>query len=90
MPIRSSKPKRPRPRDVDRLAKAIVDEATADSQSRNPVESGATVDPIRQSAAEMGRRGGLKGGPARAAKRAKKELSESAKKAALARWAKKC
>ncbi len=34
----------------------------------------------------LGRRGGLKGGPARAAKMTKKERSESARKAARARW----
>ena len=89
MPNRSSKTRKPRPRDVNQLAKALVDEATADPRSREPVEPAAPVDPIRQAAAEMGRRGGLKGGPARAAKLTKKQLSESAKKAATARWAKK-
>ncbi len=34
----------------------------------------------------LGRRGGLKGGPARAAKMTKKQRSESARKAALVRW----
>jgi hypothetical protein len=37
-------------------------------------------------AAILGRRGGLKGGHARAAAMTKKERSESAKKAAAARW----
>ena len=40
-------------------------------------------------AVELGRRGGLKGGHARAAKMTKEERSESARKAAKARWAKK-
>lgn len=40
-------------------------------------------------AVELGRRGGLKGGKARAAKMTKEERSESARKAAKARWAKK-
>ncbi len=40
-------------------------------------------------AVELGRRGGLKGGKARAAKMTKEERSESARKAARARWAKK-
>jgi hypothetical protein len=40
-------------------------------------------------AVELGRRGGLKGGPARAAKMTPEERSESARKAAKARWAKK-
>ena len=40
-------------------------------------------------AVELGRRGGLKGGKARAAKLTPEERSEIAKKAAQARWAKK-
>jgi hypothetical protein len=50
---------------------------------RTPDENGK--DPI---AVELGRRGGLKGGKARAAKMTKEERSESARKAAQARWAK--
>jgi len=42
-------------------------------------------DPL---AVALGRRGGLKGGHARAAKMTAKERSASAKKAAEARWAK--
>ncbi len=37
-------------------------------------------------AVALGRGGGLKGGPARAAKLTKEQLSESVRKAALARW----
>ncbi len=40
-------------------------------------------------AVELGRRGGLKGGKARAAKLTPEERSESARKAARARWSKK-
>lgn len=40
-------------------------------------------------AVNLGRRGGLKGGKARAEKMTKEERSESARKAAEARWAKK-
>jgi hypothetical protein len=40
-------------------------------------------------AVELGRRGGLKGGKARAAKMTPEVRSESARKAAKARWAKK-
>ncbi len=39
-------------------------------------------------AVELGRRGGLKGGPARAAKLSSQERSDAARKAASARWAK--
>ncbi|HEX9691088.1 MAG TPA: hypothetical protein VGA22_03230 [Gemmatimonadales bacterium] len=37
-------------------------------------------------AVALGRKGGLKGGPARAAKLSKKQRSTSARKAAKARW----
>lgn len=37
-------------------------------------------------AVALGRRGGLKGGPARAAKLTPEERKESARKAALMRW----
>ena len=40
----------------------------------------------QQGAVALGRRGGLKGGKARAAQMTPKERSESAKKAAAARW----
>jgi hypothetical protein len=43
---------------------------------------------IRELARKLGRRGGLKGGPARAKKMTAEERSESARKAAKARWAK--
>jgi hypothetical protein len=44
---------------------------------------------MRELARRLGRRGGLKGGPARAKKLTPKERSESARKAAKARWDKK-
>jgi hypothetical protein len=44
---------------------------------------------MRELARRLGRRGGLKGGPARAKKLTPKERSESARKAAKVRWAKK-
>ena len=44
---------------------------------------------IRELARIFGRRGGLRGGPARAAKMTPEERSESARKAVNARWAKK-
>ena len=39
-------------------------------------------------AAELGRRGGLKGGPARAKRLSAEQRSEAARKAVRARWAK--
>lgn len=41
-----------------------------------------------QAAVALGRKGGKKGGPARAARLTPEERSESARKAVLARWAK--
>lgn len=52
-----------------------------------PPESAAR--PTNPHAAALGRLGGLKGGPARAARLSARERRDSARKAALARWAKK-
>jgi hypothetical protein len=77
-------PKRSRklPRDPNQGAKAIVDLATGQAEPGPDPDAGK--DPH---AVALGRRGGLKGGKARAAKMTKKQRSESAKKAARARWA---
>jgi hypothetical protein len=48
--------------------------------------SSPPADSIHRAAVEIGRRGGLKGGVARAKNLSKEERSESARKAALARW----
>lgn len=78
MPKRSSKS-----RDLNAQAKAITDQATSNEpepdrdQGKNPA------------AVELGRRGGLKGGKARAAKLTAEERSEAARRAAAARWANK-
>jgi hypothetical protein len=53
-----------------------------------PEEPAADLAGKDPAAVALGRRGGLKGGKARAAKMTKKQLSESAKKAAMARWRK--
>jgi hypothetical protein len=82
MPNRSSKPKRPR--DANQLAKRIVDISTGQTEDATPAER------IKNPAAvELGRKGGLKGGKARAEKLSKKKRSEIAKKAAKARWSQK-
>jgi hypothetical protein len=49
-------------------------------------ENDQADEELRELARKLGRRGGLKGGPARAAKMTKEERSESARKAAKARW----
>jgi hypothetical protein len=77
MPDRSRK----RPRDLNQLAKSIVDEATGQTDALPP----DTRDPL---AVELGRRGGLKGGKARAAKLSPERRSEIARKAAQKRWEK--
>jgi hypothetical protein len=64
------------------MARAIVEEATGEA----PPEAESGKDPA---AVSLGRRGGLKGGPARAKKLSAKKRSEIAKKAAAARWGRK-
>jgi len=80
MPNRSSKPKRPR--DPNQLAKLITDIATGEVEDESPDKG---KDPA---AVDLGRRGGLKGGKARAAKLSAQRRVEIAKKAAAIRWAK--
>jgi hypothetical protein len=76
MPDRS----RRRPRDPNQLGKLIVDIATGNVED-TPEETGK--DPA---AVALGRKGGLKGGKARAASMTPKERSEAARRAAQARW----
>jgi hypothetical protein len=76
MPDRSRK----RPRDPNQLAKLIVDIATGEVED-TPEDTGK--DPA---AVALGRKGGLKGGKARAAKMTAEERSDAAQKAARARW----
>lgn len=70
------------PADTNKRAKAIVDLVTGDE----PAEQ---VDPIKAAAQALGRKGGLKGGEARAKSLTSKQRTEIAKKAAAARWKKK-
>jgi hypothetical protein len=70
-----------RPRDVNVLAAAIV--AAATGGDRKPSEPHEGKNPA---AVELGRRGGLRGGPARAAKLTPERRSEIARTAAAARW----
>jgi hypothetical protein len=75
---RSSKPKRPR--DANQLAKRIVDLSTGQAEEKDPDEG---KDPA---AVSLGRKGGLKGGKARAKSLTAEERSEIARKAAKQRW----
>jgi hypothetical protein len=71
-----------KPRDLNVLAASIVNQATGQATLR------ADPKPEKDPAAvALGRRGGLKGGKARAATLTPKERSEAARKAAHARWA---
>jgi hypothetical protein len=71
--------KRTQRRDTNVIAHEMVERIAAGE----PLRTSDGKDPL---AVLLGRRGGLKGGPARAASLTAKERSTSAKKAALARW----
>ncbi len=76
MPDRSRK----RPVDLNQLAKSLVDDST------NPEPVQAPPDERDPAAVALGRRGGLKGGKARAERMTPEERSGSARRAAQARW----
>jgi hypothetical protein len=76
MPDRSRK----RPRDPNQLAKLVVDIATGEAEDTHDETD------KNPAAVELGRKGGLKGGKARAAKMTPAERSAAAKKAAQVRW----
>jgi hypothetical protein len=65
-------------KDINQLAKSIVDEAVEGKQE--------PLDNKNPHAVELGRLGGLVGGKARAKILSAKKRSEIAKKAAKARW----
>ncbi len=80
MPTRASKK---RPRDVNQLAKMIVDISTGEVADEPPPER------VKNPAAvALGKLGASKGGQARAAKLSAKKRKEIAAKAAKARWSK--
>jgi hypothetical protein len=80
---RSRKPKRPR--DANQLAKLITDVATGQVSDARPAPAQEGKDPA---AVSLGRRGGLKGGKARAEKLTAERRREIARSAAAKRWAK--
>jgi hypothetical protein len=82
MPNRSSKK---RPRDLNELAAQIVSEATGECPPEEEAKPDDGKDPA---AVALGRKGGLKGGKARAEKLSPQERREIASKGAAARWAK--
>ena len=74
-----------RPRDPNQLAKRIIDIATGKTPDRDPTPEEQGKDPA---AVERGRKGGLKGGAARAASMSTTRRAVIAKKAAESRWKK--
>ncbi len=74
------------PRDVNQIAKRIVDIATGETEDRDltPEELGK-----ESAAVSLGRRGGLKGGKARAENLTAGRRKEIAQSAANTRWRKK-
>lgn len=80
MPNRSRKPKLP---DPNVTAFAVIQAISGEPAPETPADG---KDPA---AVALGRKGGLKGGKARAASMTKAQRTAAAKKAAAARWGKK-
>ena len=77
---------RRRPRDLNKLALAIVEEATSEPEE---LEAAPKRTPEKDPAAvALGRKGGLRGGRARAEKLSAERRREIAQKAARERWRK--
>lgn len=83
MPNRSRKQK-----DTQQLARSVLDSIVPDAEPDKPAPAKKAEKVKDPAAVALGRKGGLKGGKARAAKLTKEQLSASAKKAAAARWKK--
>ena len=82
-----NKPKRPR--DLNQRAASTVARATGEEPEEAPDDVQApesTLEERHAAAVALGRLGGKKGGPARAKKLTPEQRSESARKAAQARW----
>jgi len=79
MPERSRK----KSKDLNQIAKSIVDEATLEEIQKKAIAEGKNP-----AAVMLGRLGGLKGGKARAKKLTAQERSAIAKQAAQTRWQK--
>jgi general stress protein YciG len=71
--------KRKPPSDPNQAAKSVLAQITGEAPKTAPVKKDAA-------AVQLGRKGGLKGGPARTKKLTKEQLSEIGKKGAAARW----
>lgn len=74
-----------RPKDPNQLAKSIVDIATREQKQDIHAQDNDAKDPA---AVSLGRRGGLKGGVARAQALTPSERQQIARRAAQTRWKK--
>lgn len=74
-----------RPRDPNQLAKLMIDIASGEVEDREKTPEEQGKDPA---AVALGRRGGAKGGKARAASLSPEQRAGIARKAAKARWKK--
>ena len=81
MPKRSRKPT-----DVNEIARSIIAQATGEEPATAAPEDRPEEPTKDPAAVALGRKGGLKGGKARAESMTAKQRSASAKKAAKARW----
>jgi hypothetical protein len=81
MPTEPKAPKRPR--DLNEWAKRMVDIATGEVEDREPTPEEQGKDPA---AVALGRKGGLRGGKARAASLSAERRAEIAQDAAAKRW----
>ena len=79
MQKRSSKPKRPR--DLNQLAKRLVDEATGQAAPESKPDREKNP-----AAVALGRLGGLKGGNVRAERLSQRRRTQIARRAANIRW----
>ena len=78
------------PKDPNKLAYEIVRLSTEEPEDKpKEPEPPKERDPISEYLAQIGRKGGLKGGPARAKKLSAKKRKEIAQRAAKTRWSKK-
>jgi hypothetical protein len=87
MPKRTSK--KSKPTDISQLARAIVEEATGESLTDQPLPKEPPKKPVHDknpAAVALGKLGGKKGGLARAKKLSPEQRKAIAQKAARARW----
>jgi hypothetical protein len=87
MAERSSK-RRKKDHDFAVTAFRVVQEAVSDEHEPEEKQTESTPEERHAAAVMLGRRGGKKGGPARADKLNREQRQEIARKAAAARWKK--